>query len=110
MDIDPGVLALLGLLYRLLPLFLSSWCPLVAILLPQGAIRPQSMWRRLGFIFTPESPPNPFFKFLIMYSNTVALDSLPPHLAYLLGPSSTFPFPSVYEVLSTLWTLGISTQ
>ena len=45
-----------------------------------------------------------------MYSNTVALDSLPPHLAYLLGPSSTFPFPSVYEVLSTLWTSDICTQ
>ena len=27
MDIDPGVLALLWLLYRLSPLFLSSWCP-----------------------------------------------------------------------------------
>lgn len=36
MDIDPGVLALLLLLYRLLPLFLSSWCSLAAILLSQG--------------------------------------------------------------------------
>ena len=40
----------------------------------------QNMWRRLGFIFTPESPPNPFLKFVIMHSNTVALDSLPPIL------------------------------
>ena len=55
MGIEPGVLALLWLLYRLLPLFLSSRCSLVAILLPQGLI-------------------------LIMHSNTVALDSLPPIL------------------------------
>ena len=34
MDIDPGVPALL--LYRLLPLFLSSWCSLVAILSHRG--------------------------------------------------------------------------
>ena len=76
--IDPGVPGLLCLLYRLLPLFLSSWCSLVAILLPQGAMRRQSMWRQLGIIFTPQSPPNPFFKFLIMHSKTVALYSFPP--------------------------------
>ena len=33
-----------------------------------------------------------------------------PHLVYLLRPSSTFSFCSVYEVLSTLCTSDISTQ
>ena len=45
-----------------------------------------------------------------MHSNTVALVSLPLHLAYLLRPSATFPFRSVHEVLSTLCTSDISTQ
>ena len=45
----------------------------------------QSMWRLLGFIFTPKSPPNPFFNFLIMHSNTVALDSLAPILLTFLN-------------------------
>ena len=40
----------------------------------------QGMWRWLGVIFTPKFPPNPFFKILIMHSNTVALDSLLPIL------------------------------
>ena len=38
-----------------------------------------------------------------MHSNTFALDSFP-YLAYLLGPSSSFPFCSIYGVLSTLYT------
>ena len=40
----------------------------------------QSMWRPLGIIFTAQSPPNISFKCLIMPSNAVALDSLPPIL------------------------------
>ena len=75
-----------------------------------GHLTSQGMWRQLGFIFNPKSPRNPFLTFLIRHFNTVTLDSLPPHLAYLLRPYSTFPFPYLFEVLSSLCTSDISTQ
>ena len=69
------------------------------------------MWRQLGFIFNPKSPQNPFFTFLIMHYNTVALDSVhSSQLAYLLRPASTFPFPYLFEVHSSLCISDICTQ
>ena len=50
------------------------------------------MWKQLGFIFTLWSPPDPFFKFLILHSNTVALDSLPPILLTFLDLLLLFLF------------------
>ena len=108
MDIDPGVPALL--LYRLLPLFVSSWCFLVAILLPEGPFDltecVEAVRLHLHPIVSSESLLK-IFNHALQYSCLRLTSS---HLAYLLGPSSTFPFRSVYKVLSTLCTSDISTQ
>ena len=80
----------------------------MAILLPWRAIRPHRVCggrRHLHPIVSSKSLLK-IFNHALQYS---CLRFISSHLAYFLGPSSTFPFHSVYEVLGILCTSDIST-